>query len=69
MLTRDEIWILHLFRPDRGCVELRPGKAREELIRKGLIEWAPAPAWMGVNTYALTERGRAVMGVLPKSAD
>ncbi|GAU83474.1 MarR family transcriptional regulator [Bosea sp. BIWAKO-01] len=69
MLTRDEIWILQLFRPDTGRVDLRPSKSREELIRKGLIERTPAPAWAGFNTYALTERGRAVMGVLPKSPD
>ncbi|GAU87019.1 hypothetical protein [Bosea sp. BIWAKO-01] len=69
MLTRDEIWILQLLRPDRGCVDLRPSKAREELIRKGLIEWTSAPVWAGINTYTLTERGRAVMGVLPKSPD
>lgn len=69
MLTQDEIWILQLFRPDRGCIDLRPGKARDELIRKGLIEWTQAPAWAGVNTYALTERGRAVMGVLPNSRE
>ncbi|MGO4670734.1 hypothetical protein [Bosea sp. 2RAB26] len=67
MLTRDEIWILQLFRSDTGRVDLRPSKSREELIRKGLIEWTPAPSWAGFNTYALTDRGRAVMGVLPKA--
>ena len=35
MLTSDEIWILQLFRPDTGRVDLRPSKSREELIRKG----------------------------------
>ncbi|MGO4677970.1 hypothetical protein AB4Z40_34405 [Bosea sp. 2YAB26] len=69
MLTRDEIWTLHLFRPDTGRVDLRPRKSREEPIRKGLIEWTPAPAWAGINTYALTARGRAGMGMLPTAPD
>ena len=68
MLTRDEIWILRLFRPDTGRVDLRPSKSRDELIRKGLIEWTPAPAWEVFSTYALTERGRAVMGVPAEGA-
>lgn len=60
-LTEAELGILGMYCPNTYCVDLPHTPERERLVKAGLIEWVPAPAWSGHHTYGLTPAGRALL--------
>lgn len=57
----EELKILGMYKPNVFTIEMQRTPERESLVAKGLIEWEPAPTWMGPQ-YKLTEAGRKLMG-------
>lgn len=47
--------------PDIHCVDIPHPEDHQPLVDLALIEWVPAQAWSGRHTYALTDKGRALV--------
>lgn len=61
-LTPAQVGILsHMAKPSVYCMNLPFSVDRQPLIDRELIEWVPGQTWSGNHTYAITEKGRALV--------